>query len=290
MGALSLVCAIPGVGDVIGAVRYGTKLAKVAKAVGNAVRMAQKAYVTVASAETALELAGDAKMEYAVNGGEMTGSIMAKKFGAVALAGLAVISGKSLVKDVSSLAKIADVHFSTRSKETADVASGKEASKANKALGAFGNKSGKTAALKLGNSQKVIQSFTRDDIIKSLDGVTEKSTQIANGLRNGKIKLNVLGDELFESYLGCSSDTMAMQVGNQIYVRRSSSCIFSDVVHEGTHAIDFINNVPQSEISSWTGETRAYSAERFFQIKSGMPIQFKNKEDMMIHIWSNYKR
>ena len=125
MGAVSLVCAIPGIGDVIGAVRYGTKLAKVAKAVGNAIRMAQKTYVTVASAETALELAGDAKMEYAVNGGRMTGSVMAKKFGAVALAGLAAVSGKSLMKDVSSFAKLADVQFSTRSKETAEAVSGK---------------------------------------------------------------------------------------------------------------------------------------------------------------------
>lgn len=101
---------------------------------------------------------------------------------------------------------------------------------------------------------------------------------------------NVLGDELFESYLGCSSDTMAMQVGNQIYVRSSSASFFSDVVHEGVHAMDFINGIDERTISSWSGETSAYNAERLFQIESGMPVQFESEEDMMVHIWSNYKK
>ena len=123
-----------------------------------------------------------------------------------------------------------------------------------------------------------------------MDGVTDSSTLIANAIQDGKIKINVLGDELFESYLGASSDITARQVGNQIYMRRSSVSIYSDVVHEGTHAMDFINNIPQREISSWAGEIRAYSAERLFQIESGMPVQFATENDMLIHIWSNYKR
>ena len=151
-------------------------------------------------------------------------------------------------------------------------------------------KSGSNSANKIGNSDKVVHSYTRDEIINSLDGVTQKSTEIANSIQNGKIKINVLGDELFESYLGCSSDTMAMQVGNQIYVRSSSATLFSDVVHEGVHAMDFINGVDESVISSWSGETSAYNAERLFQLESGMPVQFESEEDMMVHIWSNYKK
>ena len=152
------------------------------------------------------------------------------------------------------------------------------------------NKSGSNAANKIGNSDTIAHSYTRDEIINSLNGVTQKSTEIANSIQNGKIKINVLGDELFESYLGCSSDTMAMQVGNQIYVRGSSASLFSDVVHEGVHAIDFINGVDESVISSWSGETSAYSAERLFQLESGMQVQFESEEDMMVHIWSNYKK
>ena len=150
--------------------------------------------------------------------------------------------------------------------------------------------SGSKAANKIGNSDTMVHSYTRDEIINSLNGVTPKSTEIANSIQNGKIKINVLGDELFESYLGCSSDTMAMQVGNQIYVRSSSASLFSDVVHEGVHAMDFINGVDESVISSWSGETSAYSAERLFQLESGMQVQFESEEDMMVHIWSNYKK
>lgn len=150
--------------------------------------------------------------------------------------------------------------------------------------------SGSNSAYKFGNNIPTSQSLTRQDIINSLNGVTDSSTLIANAIQDGKIKINVLGDELFESYLGVSSGTTAVQVGNQIYMRSSSASIYSDVVHEGTHAMDFINNISQNEISSWPGEIRAYSAERLFQIESGMPVEFATENDMLIHIWSNYSR
>ena len=151
------------------------------------------------------------------------------------------------------------------------------------------NESSKGAA-KNGNYESKTQNYTRDNIIDSLDGVTIKSTEIANALRNKDIGINVLGDELFERYFGCSSDTIAIQIGNQIYVRNSSVSLLSDVVHEGTHALDYLNGISESTISSWSGETAAYSAERDFQMESGMSVQYENEEDMMIHIWSNYKK
>lgn len=45
-----------------------------------------------------------------------------------------------------------------------------------------------------------------------------------------------MSDELFESYIGCSSDTIVVQVGN--------------VIHEGTRAMGFINGVDEKVISS----------------------------------------
>lgn len=42
-------------------------------------------------------------------------------------------------------------------------------------------------------------------------------------------------------------------------------------------------------ITSRTGEYAAYSAERLFQIESGMPVEFLSEEDMLIHIWRNYR-
>lgn len=150
-------------------------------------------------------------------------------------------------------------------------------------------KSGNSAA-KIGDTNQTARSFTREDIINALDGVTEESTEIAKAIQNKDIGINVLGDELFERYLGATSDTVAMQVGDQIYMKSSSSSLISDVVHEGVHAIDYLNGVDESIISSWTGEIKAYSAERLFQIESGMPVQFASEEDMMVHIWSNYSR
>ena len=152
------------------------------------------------------------------------------------------------------------------------------------------SESGSNSASKIGNTHQTLQNLNRDGIINSLDGVTDKSTEIANALKNRDIGINVLGDELFESYLGCSSDIVAMQVGDQIYVRSSSSSILSDVVHEGAHALDYLNGIDEGIISSWTGEMTAYSAERLFQIESGMSVQFASEEEMLVHIWSNYNR
>ncbi|MDE6950230.1 MAG: hypothetical protein K2P64_04850, partial [Lachnospiraceae bacterium] len=149
--------------------------------------------------------------------------------------------------------------------------------------------SGSTSASKIGNTSQTTQNFTKEDIINSLDGVTNKSTEIANALKNKEIGLNVLGDELIEKYYGYDLNTVAFQEGKQIYVRSSSSSLISDVVHEGTHAIDFSQDISQKIISSRVGEYKAYSAERLFQVEAGMPVEFMSEEDMLVHIWNNYK-
>lgn len=43
--------------------------------------------------------------------------------------------------------------------------------------------------------------------------------------------------------------------------RRSSPTIISDVVHEGTHVIDYVNGMDQNVLFSWTGEIRAFPEE-----------------------------
>jgi hypothetical protein len=45
-----------------------------------------------------------------------------------------------------------------------------------------------------------------------------------------------VSNELIESYLACSSDTVVVQVGN--------------VIHKGTRAMGFINGVDEKVISS----------------------------------------
>ena len=158
--------------------------------------------------------------------------------------------------------------------------------------GGFGLTSGSgiIVSFKLGLLSGHSKNYTREDLLNYIDGVTCESTEIAKAIREGKIKVNVLGDHLFEEYLGVSRDTVALAVGNQIYIRNSSISIYSDLVHEGIHAKDYLSGIKEEEISSVSGEIRAYSAERRFQIAKGIHVEYENEEDMLVHIWMNYKR
>lgn len=72
-------------------------------------------------------------------------------------------------------------------------------------------------------------------------------------------------------------------------IARAASSRISNVVHEGTHAIDFLQEISQKIISSRVEEYKAYNAEGLFQIEAGMPVDFMSEDDMLVHIWSNYK-
>ncbi len=131
--------------------------------------------------------------------------------------------------------------------------------------------------------------YTREQLIGFLVGKTPQSSKIAEDIEKGRIKLSVLGDELFNRYFTDGEKAVALARGNKIYVRKSSSSIFSDMVHEGTHALDFLAGVPENKISSWNGEIRAYIAEHHFQKAAGLTIEFVNEDDIRVHVWSNYK-
>jgi hypothetical protein len=124
-------------------------------------------------------------------------------------------------------------------------------------------------------------------LLNQLEEKTIQSDKIARAIKNGDIKVNILGDELFDRALG--SD-IAYQRGNNIYLRSSRATdIFSDAVHEGTHALDFINKFGYDGAKSqWQWEKRAYYYERQFQIVTNGKTEFKTLNDMLFHIWSNY--
>ena len=124
-----VACALPFIGTAIAGVTKGSKIAKVGKTVGTVLKAAGKTYMTAEAAKTSLELAGDAKMQYAVEG-KVSASLVAKTAGAVAMAGVAALSGVSLMKDVRSLSKAAEVSFSTRIQKNAEIDAGQSVSKA----------------------------------------------------------------------------------------------------------------------------------------------------------------
>lgn len=156
--------------------------------------------------------------------------------------------------------------------------------------GGFGATSGKKTALKTGGVTSVKQNYTREQLLTFIDGVTKHSSEIVANINAGNIKLSFIGDELFERAFGVSSDVTGLAIDNKIYIRKSSITIHSDMVHEGTHALDYLRGISYSERAGWAGEIRAYTAEHHFQKAANITLEFANEDDIRVHVWKNYKR
>ena len=141
--------------------------------------------------------------------------------------------------------------------------------------GGFGATKGSAKIYKDGYQKSQDKEYTREQLIDFLDGKTAQSSVIADKIRKGEIKLSVLGDELFERAFGVNSDVVGIAIDNKIYLRKNSSTIHSDMVHEGTHAIDFLKGMLDYEKS--LGKT----SMRKLILKGGdlQVLQF-NTEDM----------
>ncbi|HWD26121.1 MAG TPA: hypothetical protein VG387_03080, partial [Rhizomicrobium sp.] len=135
-----------------------------------------------------------------------------------------------------------------------------------------------------------VENLSRDTIIDGLSGVTNQSGRIAEAIANRDIGLNVLGDGLFEkayTRLGGTGDApTAFAYGEQTYVRASSTSILSDVVHEGTHALDYLDKFEAGDV--YESEMRAYSAEYDFQKTLGVPTDFSSRAAINKFIRENY--
>ncbi|MBO7453744.1 MAG: hypothetical protein J6U54_25710 [Clostridiales bacterium] len=143
------------------------------------------------------------------------------------------------------------------------------------------------------DSSKLLKNIRKEDIIKALFGVTDMSTKIAQSIINNEIGINILGDELFDLIPDKRDpDELkgipGIQKGRQVYIRRSALTGYSVFVHEGTHAYEFSRNIPQAHISSHQGEYRAYLNEHEYQIKKGEVVEFKDSDDILVHILLNY--
>jgi RHS repeat-associated protein len=141
----------------------------------------------------------------------------------------------------------------------------------------------------------VKKAVDRADIIKDLSSGTAKSKRIAKAIEKGKIQVNILGDEMFEKafkhfdpgYTDSVEKIGAFNRGTGIYLRKASKQIFSDAVHEGTHALDVIGGF-HGWVWSW--ERRAYYFERQFQLYKGRSVTFKTLNTMLNHIKINYPK
>lgn len=153
--------------------------------------------------------------------------------------------------------------------------------------GGFGSTKGSGNSQKKGY-QKANQGLRdKDQLYSSVDGVTEHTSEIIKNIKNKKIKVSVLGDRLFEEYLGEDKNTAAVAIGNKIYLRRSSVTVSSDFVHEGTHALDYIAG-KLSKMNVIESEMHAYRREHEFQKAAGIPLEFANEDDIRVHVFLNY--
>jgi hypothetical protein len=129
------------------------------------------------------------------------------------------------------------------------------------------------------------------DIIEDLSTGTSQSKRIAQAMQRGDIGVNILGDEMFEKAYRYREggddveDVVAFAYGRRVYFRKGSSSIFSDAVHEGTHALDDLNNL-RWDAHLW--EKRAYFYEYTFQLWKGRPREFGNLVEILDHIKKYY--
>ncbi|WP_347243948.1 hypothetical protein, partial [Thermogutta sp.] len=129
--------------------------------------------------------------------------------------------------------------------------------------------------------------ITKANIVADLSAGTTQSRRIAQAMEEGKIGVNILGEEMFEKayrFRGGSGNISAVDAfayKQHIYLRQSRSDIFRDAVHEGTHALDYVSGFKGS-VAQW--EKRAYFYERQFQLYKGRFTEFRTLGDILRHI------
>ena len=148
----------------------------------------------------------------------------------------------------------------------------------------------KIYAAKLGEFELNTSNVTREWIIEQLDGKTIQSTKIARLLKSGELKINVLGKELYEQVVSVDAvNSVACFERGYLHLRRDSKTLLSDIVHEGTHAIDMREHYGYDLLKShWSWEKRAFFYERQFQISMGVELEYETIDEMLVHIWGSY--
>ncbi|MEM1013738.1 MAG: RHS repeat-associated core domain-containing protein, partial [Planctomycetota bacterium] len=126
-------------------------------------------------------------------------------------------------------------------------------------------------SIRVGGSGLRPSRMTRATIVGELRGHTMQANRIADAIENGLIDFNVLSDRLFarayyELRKGKDGLPGAFNNGRRVYIREGSQTFLSDVVHEGTHALDRLRGF---EGSRYQLEKRAWFYERQFKVATG---------------------
>ena len=119
----------------------------------------------------------------------------------------------------------------------------------------------------------------------ALAGATEQARRVARAIQAGEIQVHVLSDAEFDrryEVVGGKSYALAFAYGREIFVRAGSPSTLSDLVHEGTHTLDY-------QAGFFRGrrvlELRAYAYEHQFQKAVGDEVQFENLLEVVRFVW-----
>jgi hypothetical protein len=128
----------------------------------------------------------------------------------------------------------------------------------------------------------------QQELVEGLLGTTEQAERIARAMESGEIKVFVLGAKSLQTlyeYKGGHRSAWAFCQGNEVYLRADSPTMLGDLVHEGTHALDYVAGL---DLSQQRLEVRAYWHEREFQLATGMPVAFKSVAALLVFVYRNY--
>jgi hypothetical protein len=119
----------------------------------------------------------------------------------------------------------------------------------------------------------------------ALAGKTRQADRVARAIEEGRILVHVLSDDEFDAryaVVGGKSYALAFAYGREIFIRAGSPSTLSDLVHEGTHTLDY-------QVGFWRGrrilELRAYAYEHEFQKATGGEVQFVNLLEVLRFVW-----
>ena len=144
---------------------------------------------------------------------------------------------------------------------------------------------GYAAADALWDPTSAYESDQARQVARALAVTTRQGRRIERAIEAGEIQVHVLGEEEFDQryeVVGGSSYALAFAYGREIFMRANSPSALSDLVHEGTHTLDYLAGFYRGRRIL---ELRAYAYEHQFQKATGAEVQFENLLEVVRFVW-----
>lgn len=129
------------------------------------------------------------------------------------------------------------------------------------------------------NTKKAAQEILKKEYVKFFTD-QDQVNQIKDLVKNkGYSLFDIIPEDAITAAAYANEDVMFFRASTSV------PAFLNEIVHEGTHAIDYLNNVPNTN-RLW--EIRARTFEREFQLTTGQTPDFATIKDMLEFIILNY--